>query len=58
MRVVVVYRRKLKVGLESTRGVPLAGIVVGTLDGLVDGSLAGLLFAWLYNLFCELPRHT
>jgi hypothetical protein len=34
------------------------GILVGTLDGFVDGALAGLLFAWLYNVFCWLPRHT
>lgn len=36
----------------------IAGILVGTVDGLVDGALTGLLFAWLYNLFCGLPRHT
>jgi hypothetical protein len=34
------------------------GILVGALDGFVDGALAGLLFAWLYNVFCGLPRHT
>jgi hypothetical protein len=36
----------------------IGGILLGTLDGLVDGALAGLLFAWLYNHFCGLPRHT
>ncbi len=25
-------------------------IVIGTIDGLIDGAIAGLLFAWLYNL--------
>jgi len=29
----------------------LGDVVVGTVDGLVDGALAGLLFAWLYNAF-------
>lgn len=26
-------------------------VLIGTVDGLVDGAVAGLLFAWLYNLF-------
>lgn len=26
-------------------------VVIGGLDGLIDGAIAGLLFAWLYNLF-------
>jgi hypothetical protein len=26
-------------------------VVVGGVDGLIDGAIAGLLFAWLYNLF-------
>ena len=25
-------------------------IVIGTTDALIDGAIAGLLFAWLYNL--------
>jgi hypothetical protein len=25
-------------------------IVIGTIDGLIDGAVAGFLFAWLYNL--------
>lgn len=29
----------------------LGDIVIGTLDGLADGAIAGLLFAWLYNFF-------
>ncbi|MFI5093575.1 MAG: hypothetical protein ACHQIK_09060 [Candidatus Acidiferrales bacterium] len=27
-----------------------AAAVIGTIDGLIDGAIAGLLFAWLYNL--------
>jgi hypothetical protein len=26
-------------------------VVIGTIDGLIDGAIAGLLFAWLYNIF-------
>jgi hypothetical protein len=26
-------------------------VVIGTIDGLVDGATAGFLFAWLYNSF-------
>ena len=29
----------------------LGDVVIGTIDGLVDGAVAGLLFAWLYNSF-------
>lgn len=29
-------------------------VLMGALDGLVDGGVAGFLFAWLYNLAC--PR--
>lgn len=36
----------------------IRGILVGTVDGFVDGALAGLLFAWLYNIFCRLPKQT
>ncbi len=28
-------------------------VVVGTLYGLVDGSIAGAVFAWLYNLLAR-----
>jgi len=28
-----------------------ASVVVGTLYGLLDGGIAGAIFAWLYNLF-------
>jgi hypothetical protein len=36
----------------------IGNVLVGTLDGLVDGAVAGLLFAWLYNAFADRPRHT
>lgn len=26
-------------------------VVIGTIDALVDGAFAGLIFAWLYNAF-------
>ena len=26
-------------------------VAIGVVDGLIDGAIAGLLFAWLYNLF-------
>jgi len=29
----------------------IGSVVVGTLYGLVDGGIGGLVFAWLYNLF-------
>jgi hypothetical protein len=29
----------------------LAQVVIGTLYGLVDGAVCGVVFAWLYNLF-------
>ena len=28
----------------------LVDVVIGTLDALIDGAIAGLLFGWLYNL--------
>jgi hypothetical protein len=28
-----------------------ADVVIGAIDGLIDGAVAGLLFAWLYNIF-------
>jgi hypothetical protein len=28
------------------------GLIVGSLYSLIAGALAGLLFGWLYNLFC------
>lgn len=29
----------------------IGDVLIGTADGLVDGAIAGLLFAWLYNVF-------
>jgi hypothetical protein len=29
----------------------IGNVAIGTIDGLVDGGLAGLLLAWLYNAF-------
>jgi len=29
----------------------IADVVIGTIDGFVDGAVAGLLLAWLYNAF-------
>ena len=29
----------------------IGDVAIGAVDGLVDGAIAGLLFAWLYNLF-------
>ena len=31
----------------------LGGVIVGTLYGLVDGFIGGLIVAWLYNLFVQ-----
>jgi hypothetical protein len=28
----------------------IGDVIIGTLDGFVDGAIAGLLLAWLYNL--------
>jgi hypothetical protein len=29
----------------------IGSVIVGTLYALLDGAIAGLIFAWLYNLF-------
>ena len=29
----------------------IGSVIIGTLYALVDGAIAGLVFAWLYNLF-------
>lgn len=34
-------------------GAGLGSVVIGTLWGLVDGAIAGAVFAWLYNLFAR-----
>jgi hypothetical protein len=31
-------------------------VVIGTIDGLIDGGTAGFLFGWLYNCFAGLAR--
>jgi hypothetical protein len=36
----------------------IRSVLIGTFDGLVDGAIAGLLFAWLYNIFSGALRHT
>ena len=37
----------------------MRSVAIGTFEALVDGAIAGLLFAWLYNNFAgrETPRH-
>lgn len=40
------------VGYHATRSV--AGVVVGTLYGAVDGLIGGAVFAWLYNQLAKL----
>jgi len=32
------------------------GIIVGTLYGLIDGFIIGVVFAWLYNIFIKGKR--
>ncbi len=41
--------RSLYPGYAATSG--FAGVVVGTLYGLVGGWVCGAVFAWLYNVF-------
>jgi hypothetical protein len=43
-------------GFHDSRTV--VSVLMGTLDGLVDGAVAGLLFAWLYNAFSGGLAHT
>ena len=38
-------------GYESMSG--FGGVIVGTLYALVDGAIAGAIFAWLYNLAAD-----
>jgi hypothetical protein len=37
-------------------GTGMGSVITGTLYGLVDGTIGGAIFAWLYNLL--VPRHT
>jgi len=30
----------------------IGNVLIGAVDGLVDGAVGGLLLAWLYNAFC------
>ena len=46
--------RSVYPGYGGTEGV--AGILVGTLYGVVDGLVAGAVFAWIYNHFAALDR--
>jgi len=34
-------------------GTGFGSVITGTLYALVDGSIAGFLFAWIYNLFAR-----
>ena len=38
-------------GYHATRSI--AGVIVGTLYGAVDGLIGGAVFAWLYNQFAR-----
>lgn len=42
-------------GFHDTR--TAAEVVIGTIYGLVDGAIAGVLFAWLYNLIAGSSSH-
>ena len=35
----------------------IANVVIGTIDGFIDGAIAGLLLAWLYNAFVRVQTH-
>jgi hypothetical protein len=41
-------------GFDFTRTFP--DVLVGTLYGLIDGAVAGFVFAWLYNALARPPR--
>lgn len=43
-------------GFHDTRTV--GEVILGTIYGLVDGGLAGCLFAWLYNGIVGMGGHT
>lgn len=34
-------------------GTGIGSVITGTLYGLVDGAIGGLVFAWIYNLFAR-----
>lgn len=31
-------------------------VIIGTLNGFIDGAICGVLFAWLYNTFAATKR--
>jgi len=39
----------------------IGNVLIGTVDGIIDGGIAGLLLAWLYNAFsgghAQAPQH-
>ncbi len=35
----------------------LRSVIIGSIDGLVDGAVAGFLLAWLYNMFAGQGSH-
>jgi hypothetical protein len=36
----------------------MGNVLLGTVDGLIDGSIAGLIFALQYSAVTNIPRHT
>jgi hypothetical protein len=36
----------------------IGNVVIGTVDGFLDGAFAGMIFALLYNAVMSLPAHT
>jgi len=36
----------------------LSSVLIGTADGLLDGAVAALIFAAIYNVFAGRPAHT
>ena len=36
----------------------IGNVVIGTVDGLLDGAIAGVIFAWLYNIVTQIPTHS
>ncbi len=33
----------------------MSNVAIGTVDGFLDGAIAGMIFAWLYNLVMSIP---
>jgi hypothetical protein len=33
-------------------------VAIGTVDGLIDGAITGLILAWLYNAFIDVRTYT